>query len=81
MSLEVTFTDILQAMMAAEGLSMRELAERSGVCKTLCLGIKNGSKTASLNAADRIATALGWRFRIEVEPLTAPAAPATPLPF
>ena len=60
--------DIIQAMIDArnkEGLTQKELSERTGITQADISRIENGTRNPSLAMVKRLANGLGMRLKIE----------------
>ena len=63
--------DIIQAMIDArnkEGLTQKELSERTGITQADISRIENGTRNPSLGMVKRLANGLGMRLKIEFIP-------------
>ena len=63
--------DIIQAMIDArnkEGLTQKELSERTGITQADISRIENGTRNPSLGMVKRLAHGLGMRLKIEFIP-------------
>ena len=63
--------DIIQAMIDArnkEGLTQKELSERTGITQADISRIENGTRNPSLEMVKRLANGLGMRLKIEFIP-------------
>ncbi|MBR1623249.1 MAG: helix-turn-helix transcriptional regulator [Pseudobutyrivibrio sp.] len=63
--------DIMRAMIdarAAQNLTQKELAERTGINQADISKIENGTRNPSLNLLKRIADGLGMQLKIEFVP-------------
>ena len=63
--------DIIQAMIDArnkEGLTQKELSERTGITEADISRIENGTRNPSLGMVKRLAHGLGMRLKIEFIP-------------
>ncbi|MBQ1734401.1 MAG: helix-turn-helix transcriptional regulator [Lachnospiraceae bacterium] len=63
--------DIIQAMIDArnkEGLTQKELSERTGITQADISRIENGTRNPSLGMVKRLARGLGMRLKIEFIP-------------
>ena len=63
--------DIIQAMIDArnkEGLTQKELSERTGITQADISRIENGTRNPSLEMVKRLASGLGMRLKIEFIP-------------
>lgn len=63
--------DIIQAMIDArnkEGLTQKELSERTGITQADISRIENGTRNPSLEMVKRLAHGLGMRLKIEFIP-------------
>jgi len=69
--------DIIQAMIDArnmEGLTQKELSERTGITQADISRIENGTRNPSLSMVKRLANGLGMRLRLEFIPESTSAA-------
>ncbi len=63
--------DIIQALIDArntEGLTQKELSERTGITQADISRIENGTRNPSLEMVKRLASGLGMRLRLEFVP-------------
>lgn len=63
--------DIIQAMIDArnrEGLTQKELSERTGITQADISRIENGTRNPSLEMVKRLASGLGMRLKLEFVP-------------
>lgn len=63
--------DIIQAMIDArnkEGLTQKELSERTGITQADISRIENGTRNPSLAMMKRLASGLGMRLKLEFIP-------------
>ncbi len=63
--------DIIQAMIDArnkEGLTQKELSERTGITQADISRIENGTRNPSLKMVKRLANGLGMRLKLEFIP-------------
>jgi transcriptional regulator with XRE-family HTH domain len=63
--------DIIQAMIDArnrEGLTQKELSERTGITQADISRIENGTRNPSLGMVKRLASGLGMRLKLEFVP-------------
>jgi transcriptional regulator with XRE-family HTH domain len=63
--------DIIQAMIDArnnEGLTQKELSERTGITQADISRIENGTRNPSLRMVKRLAKGLGMRLKLEFIP-------------
>jgi transcriptional regulator with XRE-family HTH domain len=66
--------DIIQAMIQArnkEGLTQKELSERTGITQADISRIENGTRNPSLEMVKRLAKGLGMRLKLEFIPESA----------
>ena len=66
--------DIIQAMIDArykEGLTQKELSERTGITQADISRIENGTRNPSLSMVKRLARGLGMRLKLEFIPESA----------
>ncbi|MQN01320.1 MAG: XRE family transcriptional regulator [Lachnospiraceae bacterium] len=66
--------DIIQAMIDArnkEGLTQKELSERTGITQADISRIENGTRNPSLEMVKRLANGLGMRLKLEFIPESA----------